>query len=72
MDDKKQIFKDLSARRVNEESELVAIKYEKLTPVCSSSPEGDELSTEKKMKRLTLEPVHHLSDCSPTPFLRLT
>ena len=56
MEDKNHKFKDLSARRGNEESEMVPMK-EKMVLHSASSPEGDDGSTEKKMKRLTLEPV---------------
>ena len=48
--DEKKIFKDLSARGPKEEEvELKKIGYN----LCSPEDDG---STEKKMKRLTLEP----------------
>ncbi len=60
------MFKDLSARgnHEGEEVELKKIMYN----LCSPEDDG---STEKKMKRLTLEPNQQVSETSPTPHLRL-
>jgi hypothetical protein len=63
--DEKKIFRDLSARGPNEEE----VELKKLAHnLCSPEDDG---TTEKKMKRLTLEPNQQISEASPTPYLRL-
>jgi len=63
--DEKKMFSDLSARAPKEEEmELKNIPHS----LCSPDEDG---TTDKKTKRLTLDPMKQISEASPTPHLRL-